>query len=421
MRTFMQNRGWSFRSQWRATRIARVLAVALGLMIFATQWAQAQVDTTFSLLYSFRGKADGFNPNGSLLRDTAGNLYGTTYSGGTSGICPVGCGTVFKVDSAGAHTVLHRFAGPPLDGRYPSAGLVRDAAGNFYGTTQLGGASDLGTVFKLDRTGTETVLYSFAGGTDAGGPCATLIRDAAGNLYGNSGGGAFGFGAVFKLDTTGTETVLYSFTGGTDGAGPGGLVMDSAGNLYGATGAGGDPNFCAPSGCGTVFKLDSTGTLTVLYSFAGSPDGAFPFPYASLIRDAAGNLYGTTSQGGGMAIGCNSTNGCGTVFKVDTTGVETVLHSFTGPPDGADPIVGLVLGANGNLYGTTQFGGASGAGTLFRIDITGVETVLHNFSGPPLDGWYPMSSLTRDSAGNFYGTTGAGGASGRGTVFKLNP
>jgi uncharacterized repeat protein (TIGR03803 family) len=253
--------------------------------------------------------------------------------------------------------VLHTFNGSPTDRAIPGAAhLIGDSAGNLYGTTESGGASGAGVVFKLNKTG-ETVLYSFTGGADGWSPVAGLIRDSAGNLYGTTfGGGArfgeSGSGVVFKLDTTGTETVLYSFTGGADGGSPAaGLIRDSAGNLYGTTELGG------VSGAGVVFKLDTTGTETVLHSFTG-PGGENP--YAGLIADSAGNLYGTTYGGGA--------SGSGVVFKLDTTGTETVLYSFTGGADGGSPVAGLIRDSAGNLYGTTYEGGTSDAGVVFKLE-----------------------------------------------------
>jgi uncharacterized repeat protein (TIGR03803 family) len=284
-----------------------------------------------------------------------------------------------------------------------------------YGTTFEGGASTQGTVFKLDATGKETVLYSFAG-ADGANPTAGLVQDGAGNFYGttdnggSSGCGAVGgCGVVFKLDTTGKETVLYSFTNAADGATPvGGVIMDTAGNLYGTT-------YNSPSGCGTVFKVDTTGKETVLHSFTNcftslaNSDGGEP--YAGLVMDQAGNLYGTTVIGG--------SSGWGTVFKVDETGNETVLHSFSNVgTDGAFPYGGLVRDKAGNLYGTTAFGGPF-YGTVFKVDTTGKETVLHSFTNSAVAA-EPYAGLVMDKAGNLYGTTLIGGSSGHGTVFKLN-
>ena len=207
------------------------------------------------------------------------------------------------MDRNGVETVLHSFTGSPMDGQEPTAGLVRDAAGNFYGTTVTGGASNLGTVFKLDASGTESVLYSFAGHPDGKFPWAGLVRDAAGNFYGTTlYGGASDFGTVYKLDTSDTEAVLHSFTGRPDGRLPyAGLLPDLAGNLYGTTSQGGTSHY------GTAFRLDTTGRFTVLHNFAfGTTDGITPM--GGLIRDTTGNLYGTTLQGGAFSVG--------TVFKL---------------------------------------------------------------------------------------------------------
>jgi len=397
------HRSWSWPIRVGVATAALALVVVLGQGVVATPSAEAQ--GTLTVLYSFgsSGNADGFTPQGGLLRDPAGNLYGTTYHGGARR-CGFGdgCGTVFRLDTTGREAVLYRFS-RVSDGLYPLAGLVRDAAGNLYGTANQGGASNWGTVFKLDTTGSVTVLHSFTGGTDGSFPGAGLIWDAAGNLYGTtSAGGASNGGTVFKLDATGTETVLYSFTG-MDGKNPvAGLVRDAAGNLYGTTQLGGAFDL------GTVFKLDTTGVETVLHSFHGRDGG---YPYCSLVRDAAGNFYGTTNGGGA--------SGQGTVFKVNGTGRETVLYSFTGQLDGEYLYAGLVRDPAGNLYGTTYAGGDSKVGTVFKLDTTGAETVLYSFTGGA-DGSSPQAGLIRDAAGNLYGTTVGGGTFGGGTVFKLS-
>ena len=266
------------------------------------------------------------------------------------------------------------------------------------------------------QTYTYSLLYEFTGAPDGAG-CEVCV-DEKGILYGGTvyGGDSAcnaptGCGTVFKLDTTGKETVLYSFTGtGGDGAIPlGCVVQDSKGNLYGTTTYGGELSCNAPNGCGTVFKMDTTGKETVLYSFTGSPDAAEP--ESALLRDAEGNLYGTAPSGGAY--------GYGAVFKVDTTGKESVLYSFSGGSDGANPYGGLLRDAKGNLYGTTTAGGASGYGTVFKVDTTGKETVLHSFAGS--DGANPaFGSLVEDTKGNLYGTT-SGFTYGHGTVFKLTP
>ena len=322
--------------------------------------AQAQ---TFTVLHSFTNSPDGAFPFAGLLRDAAGNLYGTTLRGGS-----LGSGTVFKLDPAGNETVLYSFTdtGSPADGLDPYAAPVMDTAGNLYGTTRDGGFFGIGIVFRLDTSGHETVLHFFTG-SDGCCPTGGVIIDAAGNLYGTAGGGgSFGGGTVFKLDPSGNATVLYSFKGGSDGAAPaGGLIMDAVGNLYGTTGAGGSSN------AGTVFKLDPSGNETVLYSFKGGNDGASP-GLGSLIRDVAGNLYGTTPVGGsGPCTGANQVLvGCGIVFKLDPADNETVLYSFTGSSDGAFPEAGLVMDTAGNLYGTaSSFLALGGFGTVFKLTV----------------------------------------------------
>jgi uncharacterized repeat protein (TIGR03803 family) len=353
-----------------------------------------------TMLYSFTGGVDGGYPGSGVIRDTAGNLYGTTISGGMAG--GVAGGVVFELDPAGHETVLYSFTSG-VNGDSPYTGVIRDSAGNFYGTLSFGGAGNAGVVYKLDATGHETVLHSFAGGTDGKDPI-TVIRDSAGNLYGTTfSGGTGNVGVVYKLDTTGNETVLYSFPNG-DGVGPyAGVIPDSAGNLYGTTRDGG------ASGAGTVYMLDTTGHETVLYSFTGGGDGGNPV--AGVIRDSAGNLYGTTVYGGPANQGV--------VYKVDTTGHETVLYSFTGGADGGWPEAGVIRDSAGNLYGTTTSGGALHKGGVYKLDTAGLETVLYSFTGGA-DGGVPYSGVIRDLAGNLYGTTTAGGTAGGGVVYKLD-
>src|ERR1039457_3987576 len=364
-----------------------------------------KLDTTGheTVLYSFTGGftggPDGGYPYAGVIGDSAGNLYGTTYQGGTAGK-----GTVYKLDSAGHETVLCSFPAG-ADGENPYAGVIGDSAGNLYGTTTSGGTANAGVVYKLDSAG-ETVLYSFTGGADGGYPIAGVIFDSAGNLYGTTyDGGAGKHGVVYKLDMAGRETVLYSFTGGADGGGPyAGVVRDPAGNFYGTTQNGGTAN------AGVVYKLGTTGHETVLYSFTGGADGGYPV--AGVIRDSAGNLYGTTYYGG--------TANAGVVYKLDTTGHETVLYTFTGGADGGFPWSGVIRGSAGNLYGTTLGGGRAGAGVVYKLDSTGHETVLYAFTGGA-DGGFPCPGVIRDSAGNLFGTTSAGGKRSTGVVFKLTP
>jgi uncharacterized repeat protein (TIGR03803 family) len=356
-----------------------------------------------TVLYNFTGGADGGSPfSGSVVSDFAGGLYGTTSGGGASG-----AGVVFKLDKSGNETVLYTFTGG-ADGGSPN-GVIRDLQGNLYGTTASGGQNGNGVVFRVDTSGNETTLYTFTGGADGGGPTggsgsgADVVRDPGGNLYGTAEyGGPGGIGVVFRVDPTGHETVLYGFPPSSDGAYLyGGVIRDSAGNLYGTTYGGG------PEGAGTVFKLDNTYHETILYAFTGSADGSSPGN--GVVRDTAGNLYGTTLGGG---------SGSGVVFKVDTSGDETVLYTFTGGSDGGEPWAGVILDPAGNLYGTTYSGGSANEGVVYKLDTSGNETVLHNFTGA--DGANPHASLIRDPKGNLYGTASGGGASGNGDIFKID-
>ena len=422
----MTTTNWSRIRIYRMQRPAAALMLASAVVLLAlvaTQSARAQ---TYSVLYGFTGQPDGSNPFASLVQDSAGNFYGTARGGGNSNACsdliPPGCGVVFKLDASGNQTVLYNFTGPP-DGANPTFGLVMDASGNLYGTAGGGGNlttcyGGCGVVFKLDPAGHETLLYSFTGGADGSGPTGVLVQDKSGNLYGTTIGGGVqagssGFGVVYKLDPSGHETVLYSFTGGADGGYPtGGVIRDSAGNLYGTGWYGGVFNE------GVVFKVDTSNQEKVLYSFTGRADGGSPS--SGLVQDPAGNLYGTTEGGGNL---CNGA-GCGVVFKLDTNGHESVLHSFS-YTDGAFPgLATLIQDPSGNLYGVTYGGGPScvffGCGVVFKLDPSGNETVLHNFTATEGDGGNPSAGLLLDASGSLYGTTVWGGTSGLGTVFKLS-
>ena len=361
-----------------------------------------KLDTTghFTVLYTFTGGADGDSPSSGVIRDSAGNFYGTTSRGGAAGQ-----GVVYKLDTAGHETVLYSFTGG-VDGGSPQNSLTSDSAGNLYGTTYSGGAANMGVVYKLDTAGQETVLHSFRGGADGGTPEAGVIRDSAGNLYGTASiGGKGGVGTVYQLDASGQETVLYSFPGVADGAFPyAGAIGDSAGNLYGTTISGGAWTE------GAVYRLDTAGQQKLLHSFGGGADGRYPS--AGVIRDSAGNLYGTTSQGG--------TAGWGVVYKLDTTGQETVMHSFTNGADGGDPYAGVILDSAGNLFGTAASGGTANKGVVYKLDTAGQETVLYSFTGGA-DGRYPTAGVILDSAGNLYGTTYFGGTGSHGVVYKLDP
>ena len=322
-------------------------------------------------------------------------------------------GTIFKITPSGTLTTLYSFCNsyPCQDGANPGARLVQATNGNFYGTTQNGGTNGYGTVFKITPSGKLTTLHSFDG-NDGVDPYAGLLQATNGSLYGTTqNGGANNNGTLFKITPSGKLTTLHSFDG-PDGELPyGALVQGTNGNLYGTTQMGGD------SGVGTVFKITPSGKLTTLYSFCsqtGCPDGEFP--YAGLIQATNGNLYGTTAFGGAGSDG--------TVFKITSSGTLTTLRSFDGT-DGAYPHAGLVQATDGNLYGTTAYGGACGGigcGTLFKMSLNGTVTTLYSFcseSGCP-DGELPVAELLQDTNGNFYGTTALGGANSYGTVFELS-
>ena len=380
--------------------LAAVLAVGLALLGLPPAGAQTPKTTKATTLYSFTGGADGGSPYASVIRDAKGNLYGATFAGGAANL-----GTVFTVSKTGKETVLYSFTGKP-DGEHPSSNLLRDSAGNLYGAAYEGGANGLGAIFKISKSGKERVLYSFGSGTDGEYPGSGLIQDTAGNLYGTTGyGGASGNGTVFKISKTGMETILHSFTG-TDGQYPFcTLLTDSAGNLYGTTSYGGSSNV------GTVFKLTKKGHVTVLHNFTDGPDGANP--YAGLVRDSKGNLYGTTYYGGAACQGFD----CGTVFKITPKGKETILYAFT-LTDGHGS---LVLDKSGNLWGTTYAGGGTDLGVVFKVNSSsGKEGTVYTFTGGKDEG-YPVAGLIEDASGNLYGTTLGNPPSTYGTVFKLQP
>ena len=402
------------------------------------------------VLHSFGNGKDGQAPYAGLTRDAAGNLYGVTYFGGL-GKCAseagAGCGTAFElspnVDGGWTEKLLHNFDNNGKDGYYPAASLILDSSGNLYGTTAYGGTgvcsnaaplTGCGTVFELSpKTGGgwgEKVLYSFVGGaSDGETPSSSLIFDAVGNLYGTTGGctgDAFSdCGTVFELSPhksgSWSEKVLHEFSStGSDGYEPyGKLLFDAAGNLYGGTNWGG-----AYTG-GVAFELspDKSGSWTenILYNFywGKGTNGGGP---AGLIFDAAGNLYGASTK-------------WGQVFELTRASVgswtSTTLATFDVFLRGYNPNPGLLFDDSGNLYGTAQAGGdgtekvceISGCGTVFELTPGSsgwTLSTLHSF-GDGSDGQAPYAGLIRDAAGNFYGTTVAGGTHGAGTVFGFRP
>jgi uncharacterized repeat protein (TIGR03803 family) len=376
----------------------------------------------YKSLYKFTGGADGGKPVGTNLIEIQGALYGSTSSGGANGV-----GTIFKITSAGKETVVYSFKGG-TDGSGPRGGLI-DVNGTLYGTTRYGGASGsgcggsgCGTIFSASTTGTESVLHSFGIASNDGlNPYVGLI-DVKGTLYGTtligggSGCGGAGCGTVYKVTTSGKEGVLYSFAGGSDGETPNASLIAVNGTLYGTTeiGGGGGGSTCTnssgPEGCGTVFSVSTSGKEHILYSFTGATDGAFPLAGVTAVN---GTLYGTAASCG--ASGCAS-GGFGTVFSVSTSGKFHALYAFKGPPaDGAVSYAHLI-DINGVLYGATNEGGGSSKCSLSGL--TGCGTVFSvSTSGTEhmlysfkggKDGALPQTGLT-DFKGTLYGTTIFGG------------
>ncbi len=420
--------------------IGRVSCV---LVVLAAAWnLLAQTDgantssVTFTTLHSFVG-TDGESPTGSLVQATNGDLYGSTSLGTADCTFTGGCGTIFKTTRDGTLSTVYRFCtqGGSVcsDGNWPWP-LTQATNGDLYGTTQIGGPTANGTAFKLSPSGAYTLLYSFCTEPDCGDgafPAPGLLQAANGNLYGTTvAGGAYNFGAdgtIFKITPSGSLTTIHSFCAQADcadGSEPSGpLVQGPDGNLYGTTQEGGAT--CPYSGgCGTVFRITPDGTLTTIYKFCsqtGCTDGVQP--RTGVILAANGDLYGTTTFGGDSSSPC-ILGGCGTIFKITPSGTLVTLYTFckeSGCPDGGAPS-GLVEAPSGDLYGTTL----ADVGTIFKITPAGTLTTLHTFcaqAGCP-DGEFP-AELAQGTDGKFYGTTLNGGGSanctgGCGTVFSLS-
>jgi uncharacterized repeat protein (TIGR03803 family) len=375
---------------------------------------------------------DGGDPSASLLQGTDGYLYGTTYSGGSTE--EYFLGTAFKIAPNGSFVTLHSFCSVYVnsiceDGAAPSGSLLETVDGNVYGTTQGGGPSSAGIVFKLTPGGVLTTLYAFCtlpDCKDGRTPGYGLIQAKDGSFYGTTLAGGNGYGTVFKITPAGALTTLYSFCSRTDcpdGSDPEALVQAADGDFYGTTYGGGS------QGAGTIFKMTAVGKLTTLYSFcfeSNCADGASPS--STLVQSSDGDFYGTTS-GGGLSDFC--ADNCGTIFRITPDGTLTTLYDFcaqTGCTDGETPNGALVLATDGNFYGTTEKGGDSGGGTVFKITPEGMRTTLYSFC-PRLgcsDGDDPAAGLVQDTNGQFYGTASAGGpgvfcgSSGCGTVFALS-
>lgn len=376
------------------------MLVFVAVFSFIALAASAQ---TFTKLAGFNG-TDGANPYVGLTQGRDGNLYGTTIDGGA-----YGAGNVFKISARGKLTSLYDFCAQTNcpDGQYPDTVLALGMDGNFYGTTQSGGMTNNGTVFKITADGQLTTLYSF-NGNDGSAPYGSMVLTANGDFYGTTNvGGAFGGGNVFKITPNGVLTTLYTFcsqSGCTDGEYPvGPLIQGSDGNIYGTTHAGG--NSSCTDGCGTVFTITPSGTLTTLHEFNAS-DGEYP--YGGVVEGPKGSLYGTTGGGGA--------NDAGTVFAMASNGRFATLHSFD-VTDGATPYA-LMRASDGNFYGTTSAGGSNSRGTVFKITPRGRLTSLHSFEGS--DGALVYAGLTQGTNGLFYGTTYFGGKEDDGTVFSLD-
>jgi uncharacterized repeat protein (TIGR03803 family) len=400
----------------------RIGAVAAAV-VFAFSLATAAAATT-EVIFSF-DEDEGEYPDSDLETDSAGNIYGTTVLGGDFGGGTVF--QLSPTQNGWVHTVLYSFTGG-ADGGEPYKGVTLDRDGNLYGTAVTGGSGSCeggcGVAYKLTNSGgtwTQTVIHAFTGGDDGSGPGARVTVDQAGNVYGMAPtGGAYGLGTIYKMregqDGAWVLKVIHTFTGGADGAtGSAGRMILRRGHLYGAATVGGI------YGSGVVFELTPTQVgewdFRTIYSFRGQPDGSFP--YGALLFDASGNVYGTTYYGGA--------NNIGAVYQLAPRANgewrERVLYSFQGGTDGNSPISNLVFDTAGNLYGTTSEGGL-GTGTIFKLSPVGggqwMETVVHMFEGSP-DGAFSYNGMVVDRFGNFYGATVHGGIDDDGSIYKFTP
>jgi hypothetical protein len=402
---------------------ARTLSKAFVLATLVMTLTVGALAQTETILHAFTAGSDGGDPNGALISDSNGNLYGTTSAGGSGTFCS-SCGTVFELvkGSNGTFTqnVLYSFGSLNsfADGVAPQGRLTFDSKGNLYGTANGGGNGFNGTVFELspqqNGTWTETVLYNFTGGSAGGNPFNGVVLDSHGNLYGAASGGNYGFGVIFELvagaNGTWTEKILHQFTGDIGGVFPyGPLVFDQAGNLYGASPEGGAFDY------GLVFELTPSAngkwTEKIVHAFPGGSAGSFPL---GLALDAAGNLYGVASY---VAYELSPTSGGAWKFKI--------LHTFVGGVDGASAQSALAFDRAGDLYGTTSNGGVH-RGTVYELipgsNGTWSERILHLFAGDGVDGVFPgTAAVALDSTGNVFGVTSGGGASKAGVLYEIVP
>jgi uncharacterized repeat protein (TIGR03803 family) len=355
---------------------------------------------SFSVLYTFEDDPNPNAPSGPTIQGSDGQFYGTS-NGGTNRF-----GTAYKVDMAGSLTLLHTFTGGN-DGSYPAGGLTEGADGSYYGTAEFGGANNKGTVFKVDSSGNFSLIYTFTGAADGAIPARGLILGTDGNYYGVAlNGGTNNYGVIFRVTPAGALSTLYTFTNGTDGNSPQSLVQGSDGNFYGSADGG-------VNGQGILFKLSPSGTFTLLHAF-NTMDGINPT--GRLVEGADGDLYGVAVTGGGGGAGDG-----GTIYKVDSAGNFTLLYSSLG---GSDPVQmsSLQLGSDGNFYGVASGLGSptTNYGTLFRMDTAGNLLTLYSFLNGT-DGALPYSTLVQASNGSFYGTSSAAGSGYQGTLFELTP
>jgi uncharacterized repeat protein (TIGR03803 family) len=411
----------------RGWRCSHAMGVVLAMFALVAMLASGAKAATGKIIYSFAGEEDGEYTDTDLVIDGAGSLYGTSVRGGEFDggtvfrLTPSGHSWI--------HTVLYSFTGS-RDGGEPYKGVTLDAQGNLYGTAVTGGRGSCeggcGVAYKLTNSGgiwTQRVIHFFSGGNDGSGPGAGLTIDSAGNLYGMAPtGGANGLGVIYRLHPTASGgwnfRVIHTFTGGADGAtASAGRLLLHAGHLYGVATAGG------ANEKGVAFELTPTQVgewnFTTLYAFGGQPDAGFP--YGGLLMDSSGNFYGTTYYDGA--------NNLGSVYQLSPAAgggwTERVLYSFRGGGDGQNSISTLVRDAAGNLYGTTSEGGAGcSCGTIFKLapgaNGTWTESVVHRFHNTP-DGAFVYNGMVPDSAGNFYGATVHGGAHGEGSIYKFRP
>jgi uncharacterized repeat protein (TIGR03803 family) len=392
------------------TKLNLCVRICAVLLLLATT-AIGSSAQTFTTLHSF----DGFDGNGTefpfLVQGLDGSLYGTTVSGGESD--GDGGGTVFTITTEGTFTTLHKFCfqNNCSGSKGPEGGVVQSTDGSFYGTTGFGGPTECGTVFEIRPPGHTELVHGFEDTADGCEPVSGLVQGTDGNFYGTTLTSENGSGTVFSLLPSRTLTTLYQFCSislcGDGGSPTSGIVEGSNGDLYGTTSVGGAGNV------GTVFRLTKRGVLKTLHSF-DTADGACPC--SALIQATDGNLYGTTKLGG--------VNGGGTVFTISPAGTLRTLYSFCAQAscaDGKAPIAGLIQATDGNLYGTTELGGAVSSGTIFQITLQGTLKKLYDFCSQNncTDGGDPFAGLVQATDGNFYGATSGGGSSIYGTIFSL--